>query len=94
MIQIRKFTRTGGTVSYFGVSNPDIAQNPFIGDSNITYTTKIGTFKELVTTKSDLTSVFGLRAFASIRPGETVDIEARIMLVEGDWTNKPLEFDY
>ena len=52
-----------------------------------------GIFKTLVTTKDVLTNDMNLRCYSSVYSGEKSSFDIRMMILEGDWTDKEVEYE-
>ena len=52
-----------------------------------------GIFKTLVTTKDVLTNDMNLRCYSSVYSGEKSSFDIRMMILEGNWTDKEVEYE-
>lgn len=85
-VEVRK-----NTLNDSGLVVTGTHQNDSFEELNIISPGETGIFKFLVTTKSDLTNTFPLRMFV-FNTATSGEIEFRVMLLEGDYTNKNISY--
>ena len=92
ILETRNITYTGNARIILVQSNSAEAFTPASGDIYLRNIT--GTLKYLKTTKSDLTNVtLCLRLFVALSVGDKCNFEARVSIVEGDYTSTDYTYE-